>query len=176
MIIDRQLLTAEAAKTAFREEILEKVILLMDLLEAFSMHSFLKDRLVLKGGTALNLFYFNLPRLSVDIDLNYIGSNDRDVMQRERLQIEETINLICQQKNYRISKLPSGHAGGKIIIRYQSLLGHTGNLQVDINYMFRQPLLPLQLRKSPELAGIQVEYLVLDINELAAGKLSALFS
>ena len=32
-----------------------------------------KNRLVLKGGTALNLFFFDLPRLSVDIDLNYVG-------------------------------------------------------------------------------------------------------
>ncbi|TQE91705.1 MAG: nucleotidyl transferase AbiEii/AbiGii toxin family protein, partial [Spiribacter salinus] len=31
----------------------------------------------LKGGTAINLFYRNLPRLSVDIDLTYLPLADR---------------------------------------------------------------------------------------------------
>ena len=33
--------------------------------------------LALKGGTALNFFLWNLPRLSVDIDLAYCPINDR---------------------------------------------------------------------------------------------------
>ena len=32
----------------------------------------------LKGGTAINLFVRNLPRLSVDIDLAYLPVDDRD--------------------------------------------------------------------------------------------------
>ena len=53
----------------------------MAILDGISAHPFLKERLVLKGGTALNLFFFDLPRLSVDIDLNYIGQLDRQDMQ-----------------------------------------------------------------------------------------------
>lgn len=175
MRLDRQQLSEEAQRTGFREEVLEKVILLTDLLDSFAKHNFLEKRFVLKGGTALNLFYFDLLRLSVDIDLNYIGSVDRAVMREERIQIEKILQLICQQKNYQISKLPRGHAGGKAIIKYQSLLGNIGNLQVDINYMFRTPLLPTQLRTGPELMGKKVNFQVLDICELAAGKLAALF-
>jgi predicted nucleotidyltransferase component of viral defense system len=33
----------------------------------------------LKGGTAINFFVRDLPRLSVDIDLTYLPVNDRDV-------------------------------------------------------------------------------------------------
>ena len=40
-------------------------------------HPFLGTRMALKGGTALNLFVLDFPRLSVDIDLNYVGSSDR---------------------------------------------------------------------------------------------------
>ena len=32
----------------------------------------------LKGGTAINLFVRNMPRLSVDIDLTYIGNESRE--------------------------------------------------------------------------------------------------
>nr|WP_278254271.1 nucleotidyl transferase AbiEii/AbiGii toxin family protein [Sphingobium sp. BYY-5] len=31
----------------------------------------------LKGGTAINLFEWNLPRLSADIDLTYLPNHDR---------------------------------------------------------------------------------------------------
>lgn len=33
----------------------------------------------LHGGTAINLFLHNMPRLSVDIDLTYIGFEDRSL-------------------------------------------------------------------------------------------------
>jgi Nucleotidyl transferase AbiEii toxin, Type IV TA system len=61
-------LQAEAAATGFSPDTLDKVIRLIDLLNAFCSHPFLKVRMALKGGTALNLFVFDLPRLSVDID------------------------------------------------------------------------------------------------------------
>jgi hypothetical protein len=73
-------LQREAAAAGFRTEPLEKVLRLLETLEALRSHPFLKERIVLKGGTALNLFIFEVPRLSVDIDLNYIGSADRGTM------------------------------------------------------------------------------------------------
>lgn len=36
-----------------------------------------EDTFALKGGTAINLFYRDLPRLSVDIDLTYLPVKDR---------------------------------------------------------------------------------------------------
>ena len=58
----------------------EKVFHLLNLLNSLNSHPFLKGKWVLKGGTALNMFILNLPRLSVDIDLNYIGALDREKM------------------------------------------------------------------------------------------------
>ena len=83
-------LQAEAAVSGFSLETLDKVIRLIDLLNAFRAHPFLKDRMVLKGGTALTLFVFDLPRLSVDIDLSYVGSADREVMLvlREKVRLD----------------------------------------------------------------------------------------
>ena len=37
-----------------------------------------QDVFALKGGTAINLFYRDMPRLSVDIDLTYLPIEDRD--------------------------------------------------------------------------------------------------
>ena len=99
MKVSRQKLQKEAQATGFRPEILEKVIHLLNLLDAFNNHPFLKGRWVLKGGTALNLFLFDVPRLSVDIDLNYIGAVDRDTMMAERPKVEKAIQDVCMAKN-----------------------------------------------------------------------------
>ncbi len=64
MKISPEMLAIEAEETGFRAEMLEKVAHLLGLLEALRSHPFLKDKLVLKGGTALNLFVFDVPRLS----------------------------------------------------------------------------------------------------------------
>lgn len=38
----------------------------------------MKEHLLLKGGTAINLTIFNLPRLSVDIDLDFVPNLPRE--------------------------------------------------------------------------------------------------
>lgn len=53
------LLLAESESTGFRPEILDKVFHVIGLLNGFSSHPFLKDRLSLKGGTALSLLEEN---------------------------------------------------------------------------------------------------------------------
>ena len=77
MQLSRERLERESALTGFRPDILEKVSYLLALLEGFNRHPVLKGKLALKGGTALNLFVFDVPRLSIDIDLNYIGAVER---------------------------------------------------------------------------------------------------
>src|SRR5260370_17878500 len=84
MKVERSRFTATAKATGFQADNLEKVLRLRELLNEFQRHSFLRGKLALKGGTALNLFYLGLKRLSVDIDLNYIGQVDRDGMLAHR--------------------------------------------------------------------------------------------
>jgi len=167
--ISKEKLLAEAELTGFRAEILEKVIHLLNLLETLNSHPFLKDRLALKGGTALNLFVFPLPRLSVDIDLNYIGTADRESMLAERPKVEEAISAVCQREGLAIRRISGDHAGGKWQLRYQSALGLGGNLEIDLNFMFRLPLWPVVKRDSQTIGSYKAKSIpVLDIHELAA--------
>jgi predicted nucleotidyltransferase component of viral defense system len=169
-------LMREAKETRFRPEIMEKVWHLMAILDGISVHPFLKERLVLKGGTALNLFFFDLPRLSVDIDLNYIGQLDRQEMLLERPEVEKALEAIFQREGLSIRRIPEKHAGGKWQLRYASVLGGNGNLEVDLNYMFRLPLFRMHKQSSHSIGTRKTrEIPLLDIHELGAGKLSALF-
>ncbi len=179
MRVSRERLLSEAEVTGFRPEMLEKAMLLLHLLEALFRHPFLKNRLALKGGTALNLFLADLPRLSIDLDLNYVGNPNLEVMQAERPKVEEAIRAVCEREGFTIRRLPSEeeHAGGKWSLRYESALSTGGNLEIDLNYMYRIPPWPLELRDSCSIGTTQARGIpVLDLHELAAGKLVALLS
>lgn len=175
MKISKEKLQQEAASTGFKMEHLEKVYMLMDLLEDIASFPQLKDKFVLKGGTALNLFFFNLPRLSVDIDLNYIGAVDREAMLLEKPVLQKTISAICERHGLALDRNPNRHAGGKMVWRYPSALGQMGNLEIDLNFMYRIPLWPIQLKSSCIVGSKQVHNIpILDPHELSAGKLAAL--
>lgn len=177
MKISFERLQYESESTGFRSEILEKVIYLMDLLRLFSEDSYLKSRIALKGGTALNLFYFDYPRLSVDIDLNYIGSADLDSMREERMQLEKVMEKIILDEGLISKRKPSEHAGGKWILRYPSAVHGMGNLEVDINYISRTPLWPINKLDSFKLGSYQITNIpILDKHEIAGSKLVALFA
>jgi hypothetical protein len=177
MKISRQRLRAEAEGTGFRAEILEKVFHLLALLEGFERHPFLKGRLALKGGTALNLFLLDLPRLSVDIDLNYVGAAERETMLQERPKVEQAVQDVCSREGMGITRQPGDHAGGKWRLRYDSATGQGGNLEVDLNFMFRVPLWPIIRRDSRPVGSFSAKGVpVVDLHELAAGKMAALLS
>jgi len=177
MILSLQDLQAESAATGFLPETLDKAIRLIGLLEAVRSHPYLKDRVALKGGTALNLFVFDLPRLSVDIDLNYIASAKRDVMLAERKKVEQAIAAVCGREGFTLRRVPQEHAGGKWRLGYTNALGRNANLEIDVVFTLRVPLWPIQIRDSRPVGSFQACNIpVLDIHELAAGKLVALFS
>jgi len=148
----------------------------MKILNGIQEHIFLRDRLVLKGGTALNLFFFNLPRLSVDIDLNYIGAVERSQMLIEREDIERALESIFLRAGLSVHRIPNKHAGGKWQLKYLSVLGGNGNLEVDVNFMFRVPLGQVIKKQSCKVGNRQSQPIaLLDIYVLGAGKLAALF-
>jgi predicted nucleotidyltransferase component of viral defense system len=175
--ISHEKLTAQAEVTGFRPDVLEKVVHLLGLLEALGSHPSLKSKLALKGGTALNLFVFKVPRLSVDIDLNYVGAENRESMIAERPKIEQAAQAVFAREGFTVRRMPEAHAGGKWSLRYQSATGQGGNLEVDLNFMFRVPLWPITISDShPVGAWKAAQIPIIDIHELAAGKLAALLA
>ena len=89
-LYDKKQLAALASETGFLRDNLEKVVRLVGVLGFIDSNPLLASRLALKGGTAINLTVFQMPRLSVDIDLDYCNDCDRDEMMSER----ETINRL----------------------------------------------------------------------------------
>ncbi len=166
-----------ARANGFNEEVVEKVFHLMRLLNVLNKHPYLKGKWVLKGGTALNLFVLRHPRLSVDIDLNYVGALEREKMLEARPHMEQAVRAVFSREWFTVRRAPEEHAGGKWRLSYASYTGRSGSLEVDMNFMFRQPLWDIRHADSHPLGDFQARGIpLLDLHELAAGKLSALFS
>lgn len=98
----------------FPPRALDKVERLLGLLGELGDHPFLKDKIALHGGTAINLFMLDAPRLSVDIDLSYVGALDRDEMLAERPIVERSIDEVAALRDTpspgRKTGMPAGRS------------------------------------------------------------------
>ncbi len=85
---DRITLGRKDKELGFVRDTFEKVCRLADVLSFMESDPLLVDSLALKGGTAINLTIFNLPRLLIDIDLDF----SKDVLREPMLAAREQIN------------------------------------------------------------------------------------
>lgn len=99
-----------------REDYLRQVQLLVRTLPFIAR----QETFALKGGTAINLFYRDMPRLSVDIDLTYLPLQDRattlkgidDTLEAIRADIERSL------KGVKVSRIAGGDNGDtRILVR-----------------------------------------------------------
>lgn len=59
----------------------------------------------------------------------------------------------CGRGGLAVAREPGEHAGGKWRLRYESAMGGGGNLELNLNYMFREPLWPPVDRDSHTIGG-----------------------
>jgi hypothetical protein len=166
-----------AATHGFRPDTLEKVLLLLGILHRLDTHEAAVGAWVLKGGTALNLCHLPVPRLSVDVDLNFIGVEKLEQLAGARESFERVLVSCCEREGCAVRRAPSEHAGGKFRLRFPSAFGGAQNLEVDVNYVARVPLFAIERRRIlvelDERGGVLP---TLTLEELAAGKFAALMT
>ena len=80
----------------------EKVLRLSAILNYLSQSTY-GEYLSLKGGTAINLFLLNLPRLSVDIDFDFSLNCTKEEMSTIREIIKKDIKDFMIDEGYSLS-------------------------------------------------------------------------
>ena len=161
-----------------QKQTLERVLRLIDVLKFINTDEYLKEKLALKGGTAINLVFYNCTRLSVDIDFDYIGSIEREQMISDRALIEAKLLSYMQESNiqYRSDKTKKTHALDSFVFNYSNMFNAIDMIKVEINYMNRIHLFECEKRTITLQLKDKVEVLVLNKFDLFASKVNALIN
>ena len=149
MNYSKQYIYEIAQKSGFIANNTEKVIRLLDVLKFINEElNRISHQLILKGGTAINLIYTNLTRLSVDIDLDYVGSLEKEQTLKDRERILESLDNYMLKEGYSVSSKSRGSA---ILVSrtyaYINAYGNRDNIKVEINFIDRIHILPIVNRK-----------------------------
>ncbi|MFT0533421.1 nucleotidyl transferase AbiEii/AbiGii toxin family protein [Castellaniella hirudinis] len=133
------------------------------------------DIFAMKGGTAINLFLRDMPRLSVDIDVVYRPwqtSRDQaleDINYQELAAIAQRVERLGVQTRLVCSK---DLGDTKLIAENEA-----SQVKVEVNVVFRGTVLPIERRplsaRTGDLFGVAFSVPVLAPDELYASKLVA---
>lgn len=138
-------------------------------------HIAVEDCLALKGGTAINLFYREMPRLSVDIDLTYVPVTNRVESLRD---IEESLNKVSRRirsadPSVQITESASRRTGttDKLFVRSRGV-----QIKIEVNPVLRGCVNEPELRHickngEDQFGYVQIE--TVSFEDLFAGKIVA---
>ncbi|MGE8430108.1 MAG: nucleotidyl transferase AbiEii/AbiGii toxin family protein [Sphingobacterium sp.] len=153
-----------------KEEYAEQVRLLIRLLPIIDK----EDCFALKGGTAINLFYRDLPRLSVDIDLLYLPMEDRDAslenIRAALARITDSIKKSIAGAQVQNTTLQQDNSL-RIIVSLNDV-----RVKIELSPVIRGSLFPavrMEVRPQVEKEFGYAEMLVASHPDLYAGKLCA---
>ena len=175
-MLDKAFIGQKAEELNFNRDTLEKVFRLTEILTFLNDDTLTKDCLALKGGTAINLTIFDLPRLSVDIDLDFTQNIGREEMLKVRENLKTTLQKYMSANGYDLSpKSKFPHALDSFVFTYTNCGGVKDNIKVEINYSLRAHILPVE-QVETTVPGKVVGVRRLAKAELFASKIVALLS
>ena len=146
MNYSKQYINKLGEETNFINSNLEKVVRLLDVLEFVFNKSTFSGDVILKGGTAINLMYTNLKRLSVDIDLDYHGSLDREKAFQDKEKITNELDDYMTSEGYSVSPKSRGSVAlFSRMYQYVNAFGNIDYIKVEINFMDRISIYPTVL-------------------------------
>lgn len=140
---------------------------------AAAPHVFWDDTFALKGGTAINLFFRDMPRLSVDLDLVFVDAAPLwdTAIEKMKVSLEEARKRLAAA-GFDVQAPTSDAAETKLLLRRGDV-----NVKVDVNHVFRGTVLPVAKRGLTQAASdellAEVELPVTSLEDVYGGKLVA---
>ncbi len=177
-IYDKVEIGGVAQQHGFVRDTFEKVLRLRELLRYLNEEDYLREHLLLKGGTAINLTVFNLPRLSVDIDMDYTPNDTKKDMLEARDKITTLIKDYMEAEGYQISKGSRfTHSLDAFYCQYQNAGGNRDMIKIELNYSLRAHILePVHRKILPEVFDDGMTIRMVAPMEIFAAKGNALIS
>ena len=165
-----------AKDNKFITNTMEKVLRLIDILDFINKSKY-SNYLILKGGTAINLCLFNLPRLSIDADFDFGINLSKEETKNIREEITEIIKGFMSDEGYSLSSHSKfTHSLDSFVFSYNTLSNSKDILKIEINYSNRLHILESVKTKSLIDIVDPIEINRLKDEELIGSKICALIS
>ena len=138
----------------------------------------MREHLLLKGGTAINLTIFNLPRLSVDIDLDFVPNLTREETINERERLTKILKGYMSEQGYSLSDASRfSHSLDAFHYNYVNAAGNRDMIKIEINYSLRTHVLsPEGKAFVTDAFGEPIKVRTVAAMEIFAAKTNALIS
>ncbi len=131
----------------------------------------------LKGGTAINLFVNNFPRLSVDIDLAYLPLEPRDqALSNVRTALSKIAERINNIPNINATLQTNKPDEMRIVVSSHDRLNETATIKIEVSPVARGTLLEATYLDTVELVEEEFGFAsiqTISIPDLYGGKLCA---
>lgn len=177
MNFSRQYLVGLAAETNFIKDTLEKVLRLAEILKFLNTDVVFKNKLALKGGTAINLTAVELPRLSVDIDLDLAVNVSKEELPELKETFKTRLTDYMWQEGYSVADTREHFALTSFLFNYVNNAGNRDSIKVEINFLDRCHVFPLETKRLSSKGIVEnFDVLTLNTTELYASKINALLS
>lgn len=141
MDLDLRSLQKLQRDTGFNIDFLEKTFHFTNILSAIFGRERTGKQLTLKGGTALNFIYLDIPWLSVDLDLNFTGALEKQKMLEMRPVLSKEILNLGDSMHYMASQRPGSYILERYILKYKKLSGLRDSVRLEINFLERAPFM-----------------------------------
>ena len=145
----------------------KQVSLLLDVLPFIAE----EEDIALHGGTAINLFVRNMPRLSVDVDLTYLPVEDRNTSLKNIAAILRRIQARLESTIIGISIEPKINVGKLFISKNNALI------KLEINLVgrgtYKNPETVILCERTQEEFDVFVEMKMVPMEQLYGGKICA---
>ena len=133
---------------------------------------FANDIFAMKGGTAINLFVQDMPRLSVDIDVVFLPRQ----MPRDEAMAAIDAELAAIARRVASLGLRARRLRGADVADTKLIVENdTSQVKIEVNTVFRGTVLPIERRplnaRTGDLFGVEFDAPILARDELYAGKL-----
>jgi predicted nucleotidyltransferase component of viral defense system len=156
----------------FSKEFTQQLELLVQILPELSTSTVFG----LKGGTAINLFVQDLPRLSVDLDLVYLPIQDRETSLQGIHHDLERMNHALQKRGFRVQSvaLRGTEYGCKLIVSQAQKLEN--RVKLEVSPVLRGTVFETTLREAQPQVIQHFGYAqvpVVSLPDLYAGKIMA---
>jgi predicted nucleotidyltransferase component of viral defense system len=167
-----------AKRYGFVRDTFEKVLRLKEILIYLNTDEYLHEHLALKGGTAINMTIFNLPRLSVDLDLDFTPNLPLGDMEKAREKITKMLENYMTEEGYFLSGSSRySHSLDSMLFQYQNAGGNRDNIKLELNYSLRSHIFaPVERKVVTDIFEEDVIVRTLEPIEIFAAKANALMS